>query len=413
MQQKTAILKLEHQIRQSVAVNPEKIETWVKTRRDIHAHPELRFEEHRTASLVANRLKELGYRVEEGLGKTGVVGVLRGSRPAGNPVKRIGLRADMDALPIQEHNQFDHRSQSEGKMHACGHDGHVAMLLGAAQELAENPDFSGEVVLIFQPAEEGGAGAEQMIKDGLFERYPVDAVFAMHNWPGLAEGEFAAHPGPVMASSNEFAIHIRAKGAHAAMPDLGIDPVVIAAQLIQAFQTIVSRTVKPVEPAVVSVTQIHAGEAINVIPDRAVLKGTVRTFSLEALDLIESQLKQLTDQICRAFGASADFEFQRSYPPTINTPEMSKLAKAAIERLPETKCVHDNLPPTMGAEDFAFMLMQKPGAYLWIGNGHGGHRDQGHGLGPCMLHNPSYDFNDKILPIGVKAWLAIVNAFFE
>lgn len=392
-------------------MNPEKIESWVKTRRDIHAHPELRFEEHRTASLVAARLRQLGYQVEEGIGKTGVVGLLKGTKASDKPIKRIGLRADMDALPIQEYNEFEHRSTINGKMHACGHDGHVAMLLGAAQELAENPDFSGEVVLVFQPAEEGGAGAEQMIKDGLFERYPVDAIFAMHNWPGLPEGEFAAHPGPVMASSNEFSIKINAKGAHAAMPDLGIDPVVVAAHLIQAFQTIVSRTVKPVDPAVVSVTQINAGEAINVIPESATLKGTVRTFSIETLDIIENQLKQLTHQICQAFGANADFAFQRSYPPTINTPEMSKLAKLAIEKVSETKHVHDNLPPTMGAEDFAFMLQRKPGAYLWIGNGGGGHREQGHGLGPCMLHNPSYDFNDKILPLGVKAWLSIVKEF--
>lgn len=389
-------------------MNPSKIEHWVKTRRDIHAHPELRYEENRTADIVASRLRELGYQVETGIGKTGVVGVLHGEM---GPGKSIGLRADMDALPIQERNEFPHASRHPGKMHACGHDGHVAMLLGAAQEFSENRNFAGQVVLIFQPAEEGGAGAQRMIEDGLFDRYAVDAVFAMHNWPGLREGEFAAHTGAVMASSNEFAIEIHAKGAHAAMPDLGIDPVVIAAQLIQAFQTIVSRSCKPVEPAVLSVTQMQAGEAINVIPDKAILQGTVRTFSIETLDLIEQQMRKLSTELCAAFGARAQMTFERKYPPTINTPEMAELAKAALETLPETEAVYSNLQPTMGAEDFAFMLLHKPGAYLWIGNGDGGHRTHGHGIGPCTLHNPSYDFNDRILPLGVKAWLAIAHRF--
>ena len=391
-------------------MNPSKIESWVNTRRDIHAHPELRYEENRTADIVAKRLAELGYTVETGIGRTGVVGLIRGTQ---GPGKMIGLRADMDALPIQERNQFPHASRHPGKMHACGHDGHVAMLLGAAQEIAENPNFKGSVALIFQPAEEGGAGAQRMIDDGLFQRYPVDAVFAMHNWPGLQEGEFAAHTGAVMASSNEFSVKIQAKGAHAAMPDLGIDPVVIAAQLILAFQTIVSRNCKPVEPAVLSVTQIQAGEAINVIPDHAILQGTVRTFSIETLDLIEQQMSKLSTELCAAFGATAEMEFERKYPPTINSAEMAELAKNALKRVPEVTAVHTNLPPTMGAEDFAFMLQHKPGAYLWIGNGDGGHRTHGHGIGPCTLHNPSYDFNDKILPLGVKAWLAITHAFLE
>lgn len=391
-------------------VNPTKIESWVNTRRDIHAHPELRYEENRTAQIVATRLTELGYAVETGIGKTGVVGLLQGTKGAG---KSIGLRADMDALPIQERNEFPHASKHPGKMHACGHDGHVAMLLGAAQELAENKDFRGTVVLIFQPAEEGGAGAQRMIDDGLFDRYPVDAVFAMHNWPGLKEGEFAAHNEAVMASSNEFSVKIQAKGAHAAMPDLGVDPVVIAAQLILAFQTIISRNCKPVDPAVLSVTQIQAGEAINVIPDHATLQGTVRTFSIETLDLIEQKMRILSNELCSAFGASAEFRFERKYPPTINTKEMAELAKKALETLTEVEAVHSDLQPTMGAEDFAFMLQHKPGAYLWIGNGSGGHRTHGHGIGPCTLHNPSYDFNDKILPLGVKAWIAITRSFLD
>lgn len=391
-------------------MNPSKIESWVNTRRDIHAHPELRYEENRTADIVAKRLVELGYAVETGIGRTGVVGLIQGTQ---GPGKMIGLRADMDALPIQERNQFPHASRHPGKMHACGHDGHVAMLLGAAQEIAENRNFKGSVALIFQPAEEGGAGAQRMIDDGLFQRYPVDAVFAMHNWPGLQEGEFAAHVGAVMASSNEFSVKIQAKGAHAAMPDLGIDPVVIAAQLILAFQTIVSRSCKPVEPAVLSVTQIQAGEAINVIPDHAVLQGTVRTFSIETLDLIEQHMRKLSTELCAAFGATAEMEFERKYPPTINSADMAELAKNALQQIPEVMAVHTNLPPTMGAEDFAFMLQHKPGAYLWIGNGNGGHRTHGHGIGPCTLHNPSYDFNDKILPLGVTAWLAITQAFLE
>lgn len=391
-------------------MNPSKIESWVNTRRDIHAHPELRYEENRTADIVAKRLVELGYAVETGIGRTGVVGLIQGTQ---GPGKMIGLRADMDALPIQERNQFPHASRHPGKMHACGHDGHVAMLLGAAQEIAENRNFKGSVALIFQPAEEGGAGAQRMIDDGLFQRYPVDAVFAMHNWPGLQEGEFAAHVGAVMASSNEFSVKIQAKGAHAAMPDLGIDPVVIAAQLILAFQTIVSRSCKPVEPAVLSVTQIQAGEAINVIPDHAVLQGTVRTFSIETLDLIEQHMRKLSTELCAAFGATAEMEFERKYPPTINSADMAELAKDALQQIPEVMAVHTNLPPTMGAEDFAFMLQHKPGAYLWIGNGDGGHRTHGHGIGPCTLHNPSYDFNDKILPLGVTAWLAIAQAFLK
>ncbi|HEY1057862.1 MAG TPA: M20 aminoacylase family protein [Limnobacter sp.] len=393
-------------------MNPTKIDAWIQTRRDIHAHPELRFEENRTAQLIAKRLEELGYTVETGIGTTGVVGVIEGRIQHDSP-RMIGLRADMDALPIQERNSFGHASLYPGKMHACGHDGHVAMLLGAAQELSENRQFAGKVALIFQPAEEGGAGAQRMIEDGLFERYPCDAVFAMHNWPGLAAGEFAAHPGPVMASSNEFSITIHAKGAHAAMPDLGVDPVVIAAQLILALQTIVSRTCRPVDPAVVSVTQVNAGEAINVIPDRAVLKGTVRTFSHDVLDLIESQLRKISHDLCSAMGARAEVEFNRNYPATINDPDMADLARSTLVELDGVSKVHTQLPPTMGAEDFAFMLMQKPGAYLWIGNGTGDHRTAGHGLGPCTLHNPSYDFNDSILPLGVRAWVAIVERFLS
>lgn len=393
-------------------LDPKKLEYWIKTRKDIHAHPELRYEEERTASIVKKRLEELGYEVESGIGKTGVVGLLKGKNCPPNP-KRIGLRADMDALPIQELNQFEHVSKNPGKMHACGHDGHTAMLLGAAQELAESRDFSGEVLLIFQPAEEGGAGAKAMIEDGLFDRYPVDAVYAMHNWPGLSEGEFAAHVGPVMASSNEFHITITGKGCHAAMPNLGIDPIVIGAQVIQALQTIVSRNIRPVDAGVVSVTQFHAGNTINVIPEIAEIKGTVRTFSLQVLDAIEERLVNSTRAICEAMGATAKVDFRRAYPPTLNDQKYSDIAAKGIEQISKVKKVHRDLDPTMGSEDFAFMLQHAPGAYLWIGNGEGGHREAGHGLGPCMLHNPSYDFNDGILGLGVQAWQAIVTQFFH
>jgi amidohydrolase len=393
-------------------VKEEYIGHWIRTRRDIHSHPELSYQEQRTSNIVATRLIELGYEVETEIGQTGVVGRLRGTLTLPGH-KRIGLRADMDALPIQEINQFEHRSKFPGKMHACGHDGHVAMLLGAAQVLAENREFNGEVVLIFQPAEEGGAGAKAMVDAGLFERFPVDAMYALHNWPGLGEGEFAVHTGPVMASSNEFKVIIHAKGAHAAMPDLGIDPVVIAAHLIQAYQTIISRTRKPVDPAVLSVTQINAGEAINVIPETATLKGTVRTFSHETLDLIEERLISMTQQLCTTFGARAEVEFNRSYPPTINTAAEAELAASVLKRMPQVSAVHTNLPPTMGAEDFAYFLKEKPGAYLWIGNGLGGHRELGHGMGPCMLHNPSYDFNDKILPLGVRFWKELVFEYLN
>lgn len=392
------------------AFTAEKIENWTKVRKDIHAHPELRYEEERTAAIVKHRLLELGWAVETGIGKTGLVGLLKGT---GERIsnRRIGLRADMDALPVQEVNKFPHASTFPGKMHACGHDGHTAMLLAAAQELAERRDFDGEVLAIFQPAEEGGAGAKAMIDEGLFKRYPCDAVYAMHNWPGLAVGEFACHRGPVMASSNEFHITIRGKGCHAAMPDLGTDPIVIGSHLIQALQTIVSRTKRPVDAGVVSVTQFHAGSTINVIPETAELKGTVRTFDLKVLDLIEKQLITLSEQLCEAYGAKAEVVFKRSYPPTVNNLEMSDLAARAIEGIGGVTAVHRTLDPTMGAEDFAYMLQEAPGAYLWIGNGDGLHREHGHGLGPCMLHNPSYDFNDQILPLGVKAWLAIVYEF--
>ncbi len=280
-------------------------------RRDIHAHPELCFKEERTADIVAAKLTEWGIPIHRGMGTTGVVGIVKN----GSSTRAVGLRADMDALPMQEFNSFAHASKHAGKMHACGHDGHTAMLLAAAQHLATNRDFDGTVYLIFQPAEEGGGGAREMISDGLFEKFPMEAVFGMHNWPGSQVGKFAVSPGPVMASSNEFKIIIRGKGGHAALPHLGLDPVPVACQMVQAFQTIISRNKKPIDAGVVSVTMIHAGEATNVIPDSCELQGTVRTFTLEVLDLIERRMQEIAEHTAAAFGLSCEFSFTRNYPP--------------------------------------------------------------------------------------------------
>jgi amidohydrolase len=376
-------------------------------RRDIHAHPELCFAERRTADLVADKLGEWGIPVHRGLGVTGVVGIVK----AGTSKRAIGLRADMDALPMQEFNTFDHASRHRGKMHACGHDGHTAMLLAAAQYFSQQRNFDGTVYLIFQPAEEGGGGAREMIKDGLFDQFPMDAVFGLHNWPGSAVGHFAASAGAVMASSNEFKITIRGKGGHAAMPHNALDPVPVACQLVQAFQTIVSRNVKPIDAGVVSVTMIHAGEATNVIPDSCELQGTVRTFSLDVLDMIEQRMKDMSAQLCAAFGLVAEFEFERNYPPTINSAAEAEFCREVMADLVGAERVQVQ-EPTMGAEDFSYMLLAKPGCYAFIANGDGAHRDLGHGGGPCMLHNPSYDFNDALLPLGASYWVRLTEAWF-
>ena len=374
-------------------------------RRDIHAHPELCYEEHRTADAVAARLTEWGIPVVRGLGVTGVVGIIKN----GSSGRAIGLRADMDALPMQELNTFDHASRHPGKMHACGHDGHTAMLLGAAHYLSRHRNFDGTVYLIFQPAEEGGAGARKMIEDGLFERFPMDAVYGMHNWPGLPAGSFGVIPGPMMASSNEFRVVVKGKGAHAAQPHRGIDPVMVAVQIAQSWQTIISREKNPLETAVLSITQIHAGSATNVIPDEAVLIGTVRTFSTEVLDLIERRMEEIANGVATGFNASVDFGFKRNYPPLINHPEQTAFAVEAMRAVVGEQNVNTAVEPTMGAEDFAFMLQAKPGCYVFIGNGDGEHRAGGHGLGPCQLHNGSYDFNDQLLPIGASFWARLVE----
>ncbi|PIF93131.1 hippurate hydrolase [Acidovorax sp. 62] len=376
-------------------------------RRDIHAHPELCFEEVRTADVVAGKLTEWGIPVHRGLGKTGVVGIVQG-RDGGACGHAIGLRADMDALPMQEFNTFAHASRHAGKMHACGHDGHTAMLLAAAQHLAQHRDFDGTVYLIFQPAEEGGGGARVMIEDGLFEKFPMQAVYGMHNWPGMPAGTMAASAGPVMASTSEFKITVRGKGGHAAMPHMGVDPVPIACQMVQAFQTIISRNKKPVDAGVISVTMIHTGEATNVVPDSCELQGTVRTFSFEVLDLIEKRMRQVAEHTCAAHDAVCDFEFVRNYPPTINTPAEAQFARQVMASIVGEANALDQ-EPSMGAEDFAYMLQAKPGAYLFIANGDGSHREMGHGGGPCTLHNPSYDFNDDLIPLGATFWVRLAQ----
>ncbi|MBP1317053.1 M20 aminoacylase family protein [Herbaspirillum huttiense F1] len=380
-----------------------------KIRRDIHAHPELCYEEVRTADVVAQKLTEWGIPVVRGLGVTGVVGIIK----KGDSPRAIGLRADMDALPMSEINTFDHASRHPGKMHACGHDGHTAMLLGAARYLAQHGDFDGTVYVIFQPAEEGGRGAERMIQDGLFDKYPMDAVFGMHNWPGIPAGHFGVTPGPQMASSNEFHVTVKGKGSHAAQPHKAIDPVMTAVHIAQAWQSIVARNVNPNDPAVVSITQIHTGSATNVIPDEAMMVGTVRTFSLPVLDLIERRMQEIAEHTAAAFNATVEFRFNRNYPPLINHPEETAFAVEVLTEQFGADHVDAKTEPTMGAEDFAFMLQHKPGCYVFLGNGDGGHRDQGHGLGPCNLHNPSYDFNDDLLPIGATYWVRLAEKFLQ
>jgi amidohydrolase len=320
----------------------------------------------------------------------------------------VGLRADIDALPMQEGNTFAHASQHAGKMHACGHDGHTAMLLAAAKHLSRHRNFDGTVYLVFQPAEEGGGGAREMIKDGLFTLFPMEAMFGAHNWPGMAVGQFALKSGPCYASSNEFKITLKGKGAHGAMPHLGVDPVPAAAAMVQGFQTIISRNMKPIETGVISVTMLHTGEATNVIPETCELQGTVRTFTTELLDMIETRMQAMAESTAAAYDCSCSFEFRRNYPPTINHPAETAFAEKVLGEVvgPENVLPFE---PTMGAEDFSYYLLEKPGCYFMIGNGDGAHREGGHGMGPCMLHNPSYDFNDDLIPLGATAWVRIAE----
>ena len=377
-------------------------------RRDIHAHPELCFQEQRTSDLIAQALTDWGIPVHRGMGKTGVVGIIKN----GTSGRALGLRADIDALPVTERNQFAHASKHPGKMHACGHDGHTAMLLAAAKHLSRHRNFDGTVYLIFQPAEEGGGGAREMIKDGLFTRFPMEAVFGAHNWPGMAVGQFSLRAGPCYASSNEFKITINGKGAHGAMPHLGVDPVPAACAMVTGFQTIISRNKRPIDTGVISVTMIHTGEATNVIPEACVIEGTVRTFTTDVLDLIEARMRSMAEATALAYECSCDFEFNRNYPPTINHEAETVFAQQVLADVVGTENVLD-FEPTMGAEDFSYYLQEKPGCYFMIGNGDGAHRVGGHGLGPCMLHNPSYDFNDDLIPLGATAWVRLAETWLN
>lgn len=371
-------------------------------RRDLHAHPELRFEEHRTAGVVARELERLGYSVDRGMGGTGVVASL----PGKDPFRAIVLRADMDALPIQEANTFSHASCHHGVMHACGHDGHTTMLLGAARMLKQLPQLPGTVHFVFQPGEEGGAGAKKMIDDGLFERFPTEAVFGMHNWPGLPAGQFGLRVGPIMASGVRFRIAVTGKGAHAAQPDLGLDPIPLACSIVAQCQTIAARHKDPVEPAVISVCMMRAGDTDNVIPDTAELRGTIRTLSSAVMTELQRQMKQMCDGLAAAYGASIEVEFFQYYPATVNSAAETALCETVIRELFGDAATHASVAPNMTSEDFGFMLEARPGTYVLIGNAP-------HAGTASGLHHPSYDFNDEIMPAGVRYWVGLAQAYFS
>jgi hippurate hydrolase len=374
--------------------NRTRLATW---RHDLHAHPELAFEERRTADLVASILTLAGIEVHRGLAETGVVGVLK----AGTSPRAIGLRADMDALPLHEQNTFPHRSQHEGRMHACGHDGHTVMLLGAAEYLAETRNFDGTIYFVFQPAEETIGGARVMIEQGLLEQFPMEQVFGMHNWPGLPAGQFAVHSGPVMACADQFDIVVRGHGAHAAMPHQGRDPVLAGATLIQALQSVVSRNVDPLDSVVLSITRFQAGEAYNIIPDEVRIGGTLRAFRNDLRDAAENHMGRICNGIGAAHGLQISLDYRRGYPPTVNTEVEAETCRRIATSLVGETSVRSNLNPSMGAEDFAYFLHERPGCYVWIGNG----MDEG----GCMLHNPHYDFNDDILALGASYWVRLAE----
>jgi hippurate hydrolase len=381
-------------------------------RRDIHAHPELAFQERRTADLVARELERYGLEVHRGLAKTGVVGVLR----AGSGQRMIGLRADMDALPLTELNDFAHASRHPGQMHACGHDGHTVLLLGAARYLAAHPDFDGAVAFIFQPAEEAEGGAAVMIEEGLFTQFPLESVYGLHNWPGLAVGEMAILSGPVMASTCRLAITVRGRGGHAAMPHQGTDVIVAASHLVSALQTVVARNLHPCDAAVVSVTQFHAGSAWNILPEEAQLCGTLRSFTLAAQTTVEAAIERLCGGIAAAFGLEIDVTFEQRYPPTVNSAPETQTCRQAARRFLAPDRVLTDIPPSLAAEDFAYMLAAKPGCYVWLGNGPTeretpdlpDHATASDAAG-CALHSPYYDFNDAALAVGITYWVKLVQ----
>lgn len=376
-------------------LHPE-IQAW---RRDIHQHPELLYDVHRTAAFVADRLREFGCdEVATGLGKTGVVGVINGRRESGNgDIKVIGLRADMDALPIQENTDLPYASRTPGLMHACGHDGHTAMLLGAARYLAETRNFAGKAVVIFQPAEEGGAGAAAMIKDGLMDRFGIEQVYGMHNGPGIPIGSFAIRPGPIMAATDAIDIRIEGHGGHAARPHKCIDSVMVGAQLVTALQQIVSRNVDPLESAVISMCEFHAGDTRNVIPQTAELRGTVRTLTPEVRELVEKRVREVVAGVAQIAGARIDLVYDRGYPVTVNHAAQTDLAIRIAREVAGDANVHET-PPLMGAEDFAYMLEARPGAFIFCGNGDS-----------AGLHHPAYNFNDEAILYGTSYWIKLVE----
>jgi hippurate hydrolase len=371
-------------------------------RRDIHAHPELAFQESRTSQIVAERLKSWGLEVHTGLAKTGVVGVVKGKKSASG--RAVGLRADMDCLPMHETSDIPHKSKHAGRMHACGHDGHTTMLLGAARYLQETRDFDGTAFVIFQPAEEGGGGGKVMVDEGLFERFPANEIYAVHNWPGLPPGQISVRPGPVMAATDEIVITVRGRGGHAAIPQFTVDPVVATAQIISALQTIASRNVSPLDSIVVTVASMETSQTnvFNVIPDFVKLIGTVRSFRPETRDLAERRVREIAAGVAEALGARAEIEYNRGYPSTINSEREAAFAAQVGERVFGKGNVFTDAEPTMGGEDFSFMLQAKPGAYIFLG--------QGGGPNNCFLHNPGYDFNDDVIPLGAGYLAALVEA---
>ena len=381
----------------------EQMVTW---RHYIHKHPELSFKEEMTSDFIASVLESNNIEMHRGLAVTGIVATVHGTKKG----KAIGLRADMDALPIQERNEFSHKSIHDGKMHACGHDGHSTMLLGAAVYLKENNDFSGTVHFIFQPAEEGGGGGRVMVEEGIFEKFPCEAVYGMHNWPGMAEGQFAVHDTAVMAANETLKITIKGKGGHAAMPDQCVDPIVIGAQIITAIQSVVSRNVAPLDSAVVSVTMVDAGFVSNVIPNEMNLTGSLRYFKSEVGDDVKKKIKTIAEGISHSMGATASFSSVPNYPATVNTPKHAKLCASAAEVVVGSTNVLRNEKPSMGSEDFSFLLNASEGAYIWIGNGL---VPEDGPEGGCMLHNTQYDFNDEILPLGSSYWVELVKGILK
>ena len=379
---------------------------FVQLRRDIHAHPELGFEEHRTSKIVAEKLKAWGIDVHTGIAGTGVVGVLKN----GTSGKTIGLRADLDALPLQEDNHFAHRSTHDGRMHACGHDGHTTMLLAAAWHMAKHREFNGTVNFIFQPAEEmGKAGALQMIKEGLFERFPCDAVFGLHNMAEGAVGSFSLNHGALMASSNMWRVTMHGRGTHASLPHTGVDPVAATIQLAQQLQTLVAKHIDSRERALLGVTQLQGSDAPNVIPDRAWVGGVIRTFSFDAIDKLEAALRLAAEHTALAHGCTAEVFFRRASPPVVNHEAEARFAADVMREVVGAPMVNEQLPAVLAAEDFAHMLRVKPGCYAFIGNGDGAHRLSGHGAGPCIVHNTSFDFNDVIIPVGASYFVKLVQ----